>query len=184
MEKTWTQDEVDAITKEVVKLEGQTDEQVAEGRAAIERKYGLSPGALSQPKVSTVAELEKRQIFPEHFEATMEEVDRMTMDQYAVWRGLGYRMKKPPEEVQRDAEAEERDRAQAAENEKMEKMTMPEYVAYQKERERKAQEEKEAATRLVREEQQGKLNALRRKNPEDMTMEEYAAYAAQRDAKN
>jgi len=181
MEKTWTQDEVDAITKEVVKLEGQTDEQVAEGRAAIERKYGLSPGALSQPKVSTVAELEKRQIFPEHFEATMEEVDRMTMDQYAVWRGLGYRMKKPPEEVQRDDEAEESERAQAAENEKMEKMTMPEYVAYQKERALKAEREKAEIANLSREEQQNKLNAIRRKNPEDMTMEEYAQWVELRD---
>jgi hypothetical protein len=63
----------------------------------------------------------------------------------------------------------------------MEKMTMPEYVAYGKEKERKAQEEKEAATRLVQEEQQGKLNALRRKSPEEMTMAEYAQWVELRD---
>jgi len=186
MEKTWTQSQVDAMTNEARALEGQTDEQVAEGRAAIERKYGLSAGALSKPNPSTatLAEVEKERIYQQHYEATREEVEGMTMDQYAVWSKLGVHFKKPLEEIRRDEEAEERDRAQSAENEKMEKMTMPEYVAYQKERERKAQEEKEAVTRLVREEQQGKLNALRRKNPEDMTMEEYAAYAAQRDAKN
>jgi hypothetical protein len=52
-EKRWTQDEVDAIVNEELKLQGLSDEEVAKGRADIERKYGLSPGALSKSNPST-----------------------------------------------------------------------------------------------------------------------------------
>jgi hypothetical protein len=58
-EKRWTQNEVDAIVKEVANLEGLHDVQVAEGKANIERKYGLSAGMLSRSNPSTGAETEK-----------------------------------------------------------------------------------------------------------------------------
>jgi len=177
-EKRWTQDEVDAITDEVSKLEGLTDEQVAEGRAEIESKYDLPPGMLSRtnPTVeTTVEEAEKQKIYELHYEATMEEVEGMTIDQYARWRALGSHIKQP-----RDIEAEERARAQAEESEKIAKMSMEEYVTYQKERALKAKQEAEQEeaeiARLAQEEQKRKLEDLRYKKPEDMSMEEYAHY--------
>ena len=124
----------------------------------------------------TGEEAEKAAIYKAHFEATQAEVDAMTMEQYKAWSALGGHFKKPLEEVQRDIAVEERDRAQAAELEKMDSMTMEEYVAYQKEQERKAQADKEAAARLSQQERQGKINELRHKRPEDMSMAEYEAW--------
>ncbi|OGN94157.1 MAG: hypothetical protein A2Z75_08380 [Chloroflexi bacterium RBG_13_50_10] len=173
-EKRYTQNELDAMVAEIG--EGLSDEQVAERRATIEKEHGLAPGALSKSKVSTGEEVERQKIYPEHYEATMEEVEKMTPDQYAVWSKLGGHMKKSPEEVQRDEEAEERDRAQAEENELIDKMSMPEFVAYKEQKALKAKQEKEAAVRLIQEEQKKKFENLRYKNPEEMTMEEYAHY--------
>lgn len=174
-EKRWTQDEVDAIVLEVKNelsdLGGLTDEQVAEKRASIEKKYGLSPGMLSRLNLSTGEEAEKQKIYEPHYEVTMEEAGAMTMEQYEKWSDLGAHVKQPP-----DIEAEESARAQAEENEKIDKMSMAEYVAYWKEKELKAEQEKEAAAQLVQEEQREKRENLRHKNPEEMTMEEYAAH--------
>jgi len=184
-EKRWTQDEVDAITDEVSKLEGLTDEQVAEGRAEIESKYGLPAGMLSRTNPSTVedelvetapeAEAEKQKIYEPHYEATMEEVEGMTMGQYAKWRALGSHIKQP-----HDIEAEERARAQAEENEKIAKMSIEEYETYQKEKALKAKQEAEQEeaeiARLIQEKQKKKFEDLRYKKLQEMSMEEYAEY--------
>jgi hypothetical protein len=58
MGKRWTQEEVDAIVNEALKLEGLPDDQVAAGKASIEAKYGLSPGMLSKSNLSTDGEAE------------------------------------------------------------------------------------------------------------------------------
>jgi hypothetical protein len=178
-ERTWTQSEVDAIVKEDQNLEGLTTEEVAAGKARIEAKYGLSPGMLSKPNVST-AEGERQQIYRPHFEATQEEVDAMDMEQFKRWRNLGSHQKKSPEEVQHDAETEARAQAQAEENALIAKMSVEEYKAYKEEKALKAQQKEEAqqaeVTRLVQEEQRRALKDLGYKRPEDMTMAEYATW--------
>ena len=179
-EKTWTQDELDRIINEVQQeisnVEGLSEEEVAVRKAGIETKYGLPPGMLSRLAPSSGEEAEKQNVYPQHFEATSEELDRMTMAEYQRWRDLGAHMKRAVEEIQLDAEAEERSRAQAEENELIAAMSMPEYEAYRKAKALKADEEKEAAARSIQEEQKKKVEDLRHKNPEEMSMSEYAAW--------
>jgi hypothetical protein len=180
-EKRWTQSEVDSIIAEDLALEG-TPEEVAKGRAKIEAKWGLSPGALSKPNASTatLAESEKAKIYPEHYEATPEEVDAMTMEQYKTWSDLGGHLKKTAEEIRLDEEAEERDRAQAEENELTEKMTMEEYKTYMEEKaeaKRKAEEQEAAeVARVAKEEQEKAARELGYKDPSMMTMLEYVTW--------
>lgn len=170
MEKRYTENEVDA---EVAAIEqGLSDQQVAERRAEIERKYNLPAGALNKSKLSA-AEVERQKIYPEHYSATIEEVDKMSPEEYSRWRDLGAWVKKTPEQVALDAEQEERDRARAAELEKIEAMSIEEYVAYQEQKAKEAKQQDETAARLMEQEQQNKVNALRRKNPAEMSMSEY-----------
>jgi len=184
-EKTYTQKDMDSVVNpqvinELLDLRGLADDQVAEGRRRIEAKHGLTPGILGSANLSSVVEAERQKIYPAHYEASMDEVSRMTPDEYARWRDLGAHVKKTPEEIQLDAEQEERDRARAEENELTAKMTMPEYVAYreQKELEAKQKAEQEAAevARVAREEQQKKVDDLRGRDPSEMTMAEYLAW--------
>jgi hypothetical protein len=50
-EKRYTEGEVNAMVAEIE--QGLSDEQVAERKAEIEKKYGLSPGALNKLNLST-----------------------------------------------------------------------------------------------------------------------------------
>ena len=106
-------------------------------------------------EVRSQAEAEKRQIYGlEHYEATLEELDKMTPDQYKVWREQGSHMK--PIEVDTTAE----DEAKAQELKLIDSMTVAEYAAYREariaaarakevaEREQRAAFEKERLERL------------------------------------
>jgi len=75
-------------------------EKVKEAEAEVDAETeGIAEEVRSQ------AEAEKRQIYGlEHYEATLEELDKMTPDQYKVWREQGSHMK--PIEVDTTAEDE------------------------------------------------------------------------------
>ena len=178
-EKTYTQKDMDSVVNpqvinELLDLRGLADDQVAEGRRRIEQKYNLAPGILGSANLSSVVEAERQKIYPAHYEATMEEVEKMTPDEYLRWRELGAHLKKTQEQVALDTEQEERDRLQAEELALIESMTVEELAVYRQENERKAQEAKEGAAKLTERERQDKLNALRRKDPATMSMPEYA----------
>ena len=125
-------------------------EKVKEAEAEVEAETeGIAEEVRSQ------AEAEKRQIYGlEHYEATLEELDKMTPDQYKVWREQGSHMK--PIEVDTTAE----DEAKAQELKLIDSMTVAEYAAYREariaaarakevaEREQRAAFEKERLERL------------------------------------
>jgi hypothetical protein len=178
-EKRWTQNEVDSIVGEVRNLEGLPDYEIAARKNAIEAKYDLTPGMLSKsdPSTITVAEVERQKIYPQHYEASMEEVGKMTPDEYKRWRELGAHFKKSPEEVRHDAIEEGRNQAQADENALVDKMSIETYVHYKQDKAEAKQkaEEQEAAevARVAKEEQEKAARDLGYKNPEEMTMREY-----------
>jgi len=125
-------------------------EKVKEAEAEVDAETeGIAEEVRSQ------AEAEKRQIYGlEHYEATLEELDKMTPDQYKVWREQGSHMK--PIEVDTTAE----DEAKAQELKLIDSMTVAEYAAYREariaaarakevaEREQRAAFEKERLERL------------------------------------
>ena len=125
-------------------------EKVKEAEAEVDAETeGIAEEVRSQ------AEAEKRQIYGlEHYEATAEELERMTPDQYKVWREQGSHMK--PIEVDTTAE----DEAKAQELKLIDSMTVAEYAAYREariaaarakevaEREQRAAFEKERLERL------------------------------------
>ncbi|MGA2670449.1 MAG: hypothetical protein ABSF21_03400 [Dehalococcoidia bacterium] len=178
----WTENEVDAIVEEVRNLDGLPDEQVAEGKANIEAKYDLPPGMLSKSNPSTItpAEVERQKIYPQHYEATMEEVGKMTPDEYKRWRDLGAHFQKPVEEIQRDAIAEERNRVQADENALVDKMSMQTYIQYKQDKaeakQKAEQEEAAEVARVAKEAEEKAARELGYKSPEEMTMREYLAW--------
>lgn len=167
-EKRYTEGEVKAMVAEIE--QGLSDEQVAQRKADIEKKYGLSPGALSKFKLSTSEEAEEETIFRPHFEASVEELTKMSPEEYARWRVLGAHQKQPSN-VEEGTEAEAT--ARADELALVESMTAEQYALYREGQDLKAQREKEEVARLSERERQDKLNALRHKSPEDMSMEEY-----------
>ena len=125
-------------------------EKVKEAEAEVDAE---TEGIAEEPR--SQAEAEKRQIYGlEHYEATLEELDKMTPDQYKVWREQGSHMK--PIEVDTTAE----DEAKAQELKLIDSMTVAEYAAYREariaaarakevaEREQRAAFEKERLERL------------------------------------
>jgi len=127
-------------------------EKVKEAEAEVDAEIA-SLGIAEEPR--SQAEAEKRQIYGlEHYEATLEELDKMTPDQYKVWREQGSHMK--PIEVDTTAE----DEAKAQELKLIDSMTVAEYAAYREariaaarakevaEREQRAAFEKERLERL------------------------------------
>ena len=127
-------------------------EKVKEAEAEVDAEIA-SLGIAEE--VRSQAEAEKRQIYGlEHYEATLEELDKMTPDQYKVWREQGSHMK--PIEVDTTAE----DEAKAQELKLIDSMTVAEYAAYREariaaarakevaEREQRAAFEKERLERL------------------------------------
>jgi hypothetical protein len=178
---TYTQQEIDRMKADLKAREEAIKAKEAELKVLQEESVANPPGISTSPGPSSGEEAEKAAIFRPHYEATQAEVDAMTMEQYMRWRELGYHLKKSPEEVALDAEAEERDRARAAELALIDSMTTEQYALYQEGKALKAQGEKEAVAKLTERERQDKLNALRRKNPDDMSMEEYAQWVELRD---
>jgi len=127
-------------------------EKVKEAEAEVDAEIA-SLGIAEE--VRSQAEAEKRQIYGlEHYEATPEELDKMTPDQYKVWREQGSHMK--PIKVDTTAE----DEAKAQELKLIDSMTVAEYAAYREariaaarakevaEREQRAAFEKERLERL------------------------------------
>jgi len=152
-------------------------EKVKEAEAEVDAEIA-SLGIAEEPR--SQAEAERRQIYGEdHYEATPEELDKMTSDQYKVWREQGSHMK--PVEVGTAAE----DEAKAKEIEMLEGLSIEQYAAYKealktqaKARETEEAQEREAAKKKREIELSGP------KTVEDMDSMSMADYIAWRNNQN
>ena len=152
-------------------------EKVKEAEAEVDAEIA-SLGIAEEPR--SQAEAERSAIYGEdHYEATPEELEKMSVEQYVVWRNQGGHLKS----IKVDTAAE--DEAKAKELEMLEGLSIEQYAAYQKALKTQAQVvEKEKAEQQEATKKERKERLSGPWTMEDlaaMSMEEYAEWRAQQE---